>query len=220
MHSAEDIALHADLLKATTDGGFGVNVANKPTHWEITVAAQDEKALLCRIAGTLAHLGLSILSARIYTLGGGRVLDRFWVALPEKSSQTPTTLRQTLLEEFHKHFQLGREELRELRRHYRSRAGYGVGGETYVEPRVLVSNDISDAFTVVDVTCPDQIGTLFQVTLVLSELGLNVHGAVLTTEADKAIDAFYITAEDGSKISGERLREKIILTLERELASE
>jgi len=220
VHSAEEIAMHADLLRSATDGAFGVHVASKLTHWEITVAAHDEKALLCRIAGTLAHLGLSILSAKIYTLGGGRVVDRFRVALPEEGTRTPESLRNALLVEFRDGFMLGREELRELRRRTRSRALYSVEAEAGIAPKALMSNEISDAFTVVDITCRDQIGILYQVALVLSELGLNVHGAVLTTEADKATDAFYITAEDGTKILDVTRCEEIIAALERELASE
>ncbi len=182
------------------------------------MAARDEKALLCRISGTLTHLGLSILSARIYTLGGGRVVDRFSVGLPEEYS-TPAALSDRLLRELRTHFLLGREELLALRRRHRTRPGYAVEGEGRVEPNVLLSNEISDVFTVAEVTCRDQIGLLFQVALVLSELGLNVHGAVLTTEADKAMDSLYITAENGSKILDEARRREIAAALERELAA-
>ncbi len=218
VHSPEDMALHAGLLQATAKGDFGVHVSAKPTHWEITVAARDEKALLCRIAGTLAHLGLSILSAKIYTLGGGRVVDRFWVALPEGNVSSPEVLRTRILAELRKHFLLDRGELRELRR--RDRAVHDITGDAPIEPKVLASNDISDVFTVMDVVCRDRIGILFQVALVLSELGLNVHGAVLTTEADKATDAFYITSEDGKKITDDARCEEIIAAIGRELASD
>ena len=91
--------------------------------------------------------------------------------------------------------------------------------ETYTEPKALISNDLSDAFTVIDVTCSDRIGVVFQGALVLSELGLDVHGAVLTTEADRALDSFYVTGEDGAKITDASRCEAISSALERELAS-
>jgi [protein-PII] uridylyltransferase len=84
---------------------------------------------------------------------------------------------------------------------------------------VLISNDISDAFTVLDVTCRDQIGILFQVALVLSEMGIDVHGAVLTTEADKVMDSFYVTAGDGGKITDVARCTSIAHALEHELAA-
>ncbi len=216
-HSAEEIALHAKLLERVAAEGCGVYVLPKSTHWEITVAARDEEALLCRIAGCLAHLQLSILSAKIYTLGGGKVVDRFWVALPEDATLTAEVLRAHLLAELQMRFRLGRDELQDLRL-IRVRPGALPEGDAPAAANVLVSNEISDTFTVVDVTCRDQIGLLFQVALVLSELGLNVHGAVLTTEADKAMDAFYITAADGAKVTDAARCQAIIAALERELA--
>src|SRR5690606_11615282 len=112
---------------------------------------------------------------------------------------------------------LDRTELAALRDRFRLRQRATV--DTTVEPKALISNDISDAFTVIDVTCRDQIGLLFQVALVMNELELNVHGAVLTTEADKATDSFYVTAEDGMKIVDAARCAAVVSALERELAS-
>ena len=216
-HGAEEVALHAGLLREAATTGFGVHVRARPTHWEITVAARDEKALLCRIAGALAHLDLSILTAKIYTLGGEKVVDRFWVALPAEAEVTADSLRAKLLRQLGSAHRLDRAELRALRDRFRLRQRAHV--DTGASPKVLISNDISDAFTVLDITCRDQIGILFQVALVLSEMGLDVHGAVLTTEADKALDSFYVTAGDGGKIIDTARCATIAAALERELAS-
>lgn len=216
-HSAEEIALHAGLLRETREGGFGVHVRARSTHWEITIAARDEKALLCRIAGCLAHLNLSILTAKIYTLGGEKVVDRFWVAIPQEEAPSADTLRTRLLKELGSRFRLDREELRALRARFRMTQRAAV--DTGTAPKVLISNDLSDTFSVIEVTCRDQIGILFQVALVLSETGLDVHGAVLTTEADKAMDSFYVTAEDGGKITDTARCLSIASALEIELAS-
>jgi [protein-PII] uridylyltransferase len=216
-HTAEEVALHAGLLREAAAGGFGVHVRARSTHWEITVAARDETALLCRIAGSLAHLNLSILTAKIYTLGGENVVDRFWVAIPEEDACTAATLRERLLREFAAGFRLDRAGLRALRDRFRLTQRAVV--DTGAAPKVLISNDISDTFTVLDVTCRDQIGILFQVALVLSEMGLDIHGAVLTTEADKATDSFYVTAEGGDKITDEARCASLAVALERELAT-
>jgi [protein-PII] uridylyltransferase len=215
-HSVEEVAVHAGLLQKAALEGYGVHVMAKATHWEITLATRDEKALLCRISGALAHLNLSILTARIYTLGGGKVIDRFWVAIPEEGRYTADLLRDRLLGEMKSDFRLGRAELRDLRSYHRMRTR---GVETFTEPKVLISNEISDTLTVLDLTCRDQIGILFQVALVLNEMGLNVHGAVLTTEADRALDSFYITAEAGGKVTDPAHCEAIVGAIEAELSS-
>lgn len=217
-HTAEEAALHAGLVREAEESGFGAHVRARHTHWEITVAARDEKALLCRIAGALAHLDLSILTAKIYTLGGGKAVDRFWVAIPDpERAHSVESLRARILETLSSGFRLDRAELAALRARLRLRQRTLV--ETGETPNVLISNDISDDFTVLDVTCRDQIGLLFQVALVLSEMGVDVQGAVLTTEADKAIDSFYVTADDGARIDDAERRRAIVLALERELAS-
>lgn len=216
-HSVEEAALHAGLLREAESAGYGVHVRVRATHWEVTVAAPNEKALLCRIAGALAHLDLSILTAKIYTLGGQKAVDRFWVAVPRKEGLTADSLRSSLLQELTARFRLDREELRALRDRFRLRTRTLV--DTGTTPNVLISNELSDAFTVLDVTCRDQIGILFQVALVLSELGLDVHGAVLTTEADKVLDSFYVTEENGAKLTDPARCAHVAETLKRELAS-
>jgi [protein-PII] uridylyltransferase len=218
-HSVEEVALHAGLVReatATPKVAYGVHVRARATHWEITVAARNEKALLCRIAGALAHLDLSILTAKIYTLGGARVVDRFWVAIPGGEGITAEGLRATLMRELASNFRLDREGLHALRSRFRMRQRALV--DTSTIPKALISNELSDAFTVIDVTCRDQIGILFQVALVLSELSLDVHGAVLTTEADKVLDSFYVTDENGAKVVDAARCASIAQTLERELA--
>jgi [protein-PII] uridylyltransferase len=217
-HSVEEVALHAGLLREAAGKGFGAHVRARATHWEVTLAARDEKALLCRISGALAHLDLSILTAKIYTLGDGLVVDRFWVAIPGQEGITAESLRTLLLRELTSPFRLDRDELRTLRNRFRLRQRTLV--DTGTLPKVLISNELSDSFTVVDVTCRDQIGILFQVALVLNELDLNVHGAVLTTEADKVLDSFYVTDAQGAKVTDASRCASIIETLERELAVE
>jgi [protein-PII] uridylyltransferase len=86
-----------------------------------------------------------------------------------------------------------------------------------MKPEVAFSNAISENFSTVDLTCNDRIGLLFQVTKVFSDLKLDVHGAILTTEADKAMDAFYITTRDDKKIEDPELIDLIVTTLIKEL---
>ena len=66
---------------------FTARILERQTHWEVTVVANDEEALLCAIAGTMAHLELSILSARIFTRVDGKAIDKFWVSIPDRREQ-------------------------------------------------------------------------------------------------------------------------------------
>jgi [protein-PII] uridylyltransferase len=92
-----------------------------------------------------------------------------------------------------------------------------LGGEVEVEPLVErsarpwlrrkrgrqivttidIDNDVSDAFTVLDVTAGDRVGLLFTITNSLYRLGVDIHLAKVTTMVTQALDAFYVTEQHG-----------------------
>ena len=60
----------------------------------------------------------------------------------------------------------------------------------------------------VDVFTQDRLGLLFEITHTLFELGLQIHLARISTNADQALDVFYVSDENGAKITElSRLRE-------------
>ena len=64
-----------------------------------------------------------------------------------------------------------------------------------VPPRleVLLSNDESDATTVVEVRAPDAPVVLYRVAHALSDAGLEIHSAVIATLGHEVVDVFYVT---------------------------
>jgi [protein-PII] uridylyltransferase len=214
--SAEDVAIHIQLIASLDTQPFNARIVTRQTHWEVTVVANDDDALLSRIAGTLAHLELSILSARIFTRVDGKAIDKFWVSVPE-GAQDAAALELRLIKELGKNFRLSTEELHDLQARIKPKIAFGKVRDLPMKPEVAFSNTISENFSTVDLTCSDRIGLLFQVTKVFSDLKLDVHGAILTTEADKAMDAFYITTRDDRKIEDAELIDLIVTTLIKEL---
>ena len=85
-----------------------------------------------------------------------------------------------------------------------------------VQTEVTVDNRSSEQFTVVDVFTQDRIGLLFAVTHTLFQLGYIIHLARISTNADQAIDVFYISDTGGNKIVDlERMRTLRSMLLER-----
>jgi [protein-PII] uridylyltransferase len=84
-------------------------------------------------------------------------------------------------------------------------------------PVVEVDNAVSDRYTVIDVFAPDRVGLLYDITTALSELGLNIHLAKISTKADQAADVFYVFRAGDGKVKEpeavERLKEKIYAAL-------
>jgi len=64
---------------------------------------------------------------------------------------------------------------------------------------VIVDNDTSEEYTVVEVYAPDRIGLLHRLAQAIFELGLRIHIAKITTNVDQILDVFYVTEADDSK---------------------
>ena len=69
-----------------------------------------------------------------------------------------------------------------------------------VEPRVIIDNQSSNRFTVIEINGLDRIGLLYDLTEALYRLNLNITSAHITTFGEKAIDVFYVTDLTGAKI--------------------
>ena len=69
-----------------------------------------------------------------------------------------------------------------------------------VSTEIRIDNDISDQYTVIDIFALDEVGLLYRITEALSDLNLDISTARISTQADRAIDAFYIAHKDSGKI--------------------
>ena len=66
---------------------------------------------------------------------------------------------------------------------------------------VNIDNDASDDFTIIEIFAEDRIGVLFTITHSLHRLGLLIHVAKISTNVDQVADVFYVTDQDGGKIT-------------------
>ncbi|MGH7916674.1 MAG: [protein-PII] uridylyltransferase, partial [Candidatus Binataceae bacterium] len=85
-----------------------------------------------------------------------------------------------------------------------------------VASEVTVDNRSSEQFTVVDVFTQDRVGLLFAITHTLFTLDLVIHLARISTNADQALDVFYVSDRAGRKLTElERMRTLRTALLER-----
>jgi len=91
----------------------------------------------------------------------------------------------------------------EIRRASRSLMG-GRMRAILVPPRVVVDNRASNAHTVLEVNGRDRPGLLHDVTAAISEQGLQIASAHVTTYGVRAVDVFYVKDVFGLKVENER----------------
>ena len=76
------------------------------------------------------------------------------------------------------------------------------------QTEVQVNNDDSDQATILEIRTRDRVGLLFSIMNAFYQLGLDLRLAKVFTQPTVAIDAFYVTEQDSSKIrSGVRIEE-------------
>jgi [protein-PII] uridylyltransferase len=82
-----------------------------------------------------------------------------------------------------------------------------------IAPNVLISNDASNRFTVVEVNARDRPALLNQLALALFQSKVTIHSAHVATYGERAVDTFYLTDLTGDRITSSAR----VKTLERRL---
>jgi [protein-PII] uridylyltransferase len=159
-----------------------------------------------KLTGGLSSQGLEILSADIYTLLDGLVLDRFVVTDPDFAQEPP----QERLNQVHEALNsaLVSESPPIFRRVWRSKANSTLETLSRRPTQIRADNNTSEKYTILDVFATDRVGLLYTISRTLFQLGLSVSLAKIATFVDQVIDVFYVSDQLGNKIEDEnRLRE-------------
>jgi [protein-PII] uridylyltransferase len=204
-----DVLLHFDLMRALGERPLVSKVRHFPDREfsEYIVVTRDQPGLFSMIAGALTANNLNILSARITTRAGGIAMDVFRVShLAGAGAMAMEEDRWERVDRDLERVVTGQQDIVDL-----------VAGAARSQSRkflrriateVTVDNRTSEEFTVVDVFTQDRVGLLFAITHTLFKLGLSIHFARISTNADQALDVFYVSDRDGNKVTDlERMRE-------------
>ena len=84
---------------------------------------------------------------------------------------------------------------------------------------IVIDNNISDSYTVIEVHSEDRTGQLYYITQALADFGINIYRAFIATEVQQLIDIFYVLDNEGQKITDEsfaaEIREGVLYSMER-----
>jgi len=165
---------------------------------QVTICAKDRPGLLSKIAGVFTLNGLNILDVQVYTWRNNIALDVFRVEPPsdqifesEKWSRAESQLHSALTDSM----DLRSELLKRVSAYKVKRTV--VSGR---EPEVVVDNQSSSFFTIIEVFSYDFSGLLFLITDALFRCRLDVWVAKIGTRVDQVVDVFYVRDFDGQKV--------------------
>ena len=203
----ETHARHASLTREAERRGAPLTVHTEPLParavTEVTVYCTDHAGLFSKISGALAVAGASIVDARIHTMTNGMALDTFWVQdaaggifdAPHRVAKLAAIIEQALSGRL----RLGVEIPRLSSKLLVGRRMRAI----HVPPRVVIDNRASNTYTVLEVNGRDRPGLLHDVTAAISEQGLQIASAHVTTYGVRAVDVFYVKDVFGLKVTNE-----------------
>jgi [protein-PII] uridylyltransferase len=167
---------------------------------ELTVFAPNHARLLSLFAGACAASGANIAGAHITTTRDGYALDTFLLNREFKDDADELRRAQRISDTIER-LLAGKERLPVLLQRRRASVR-GVQAFT-VEPEVIINNSLSERLTVIEVSCRDRPGLLYELTSALSDLSLDIASAHVTTFGEKAVDVFYVTDLVGKQVVNE-----------------
>jgi [protein-PII] uridylyltransferase len=174
---------------------------------QVTIATRDRPGLFAMITGVLWGRGLNILAADIFTRETGVALDILIIErLPdplhadELWAKVENDLSRCLVDGGYM------EKLLENKR----KPSLLQSRTTPRKPDlVLIDEDASDFYTIIEVYTWDRPGVLHAITSTLFNLRISIQLAKISTPGAQVADVFYVTDLSGNKLMNYELHEKI-----------
>jgi [protein-PII] uridylyltransferase len=174
---------------------YDLDVGNGFT--EITVFVRDHPRLLSMLAGACMAAGGNIVDAQVFTTSDGSAFDI--VRLSRDLDDEDEIRRVEKILEIFRAVLRGDMVLADLVARKDVRRGRLKAFK--LTPKVTITNDLSDRFTVIEVAGLDRPGLLHGLTEALAALQLDITSARVATFGERAVDVFYVTDLTGQKIT-------------------
>lgn len=217
-HQPEEITWHTTTILQSPGEDALVSIIDPVEEMEhagskVFIYTKDQPNLFAALVAAFDQLGLDILDARIFTTDHGYSLDTFTVLEADGSAigedrkrimQIRNHLKQTLANPDKFPELIRRRTPRRLRHFSR-------------EPEVLLSNQIHNGYSILNISASDRPGLLALIGKTFMSLKLQVHGAKIATFGENVDDSFMITDQNGNHITSAEDGKKICQQLTRVL---
>ncbi len=162
-----------------------------------------------RATGALSTCGLSILRARIETVGDV-AWDYFWAIDPASADgkigevQTEDICRRVcqLLDS-------PDEPLPPYRKKWATQDEAEPDSVNVLPTKVVIDNDTVDRYTILSYFAYDSVGLLYRIAAALSAQQVVLNFAKIDTHLDQVADVFYLSEMDGTKLLDKKRRSEI-----------
>ena len=212
VHSAEEVMRHMEMAEEFGHDAVQVDL-KRGRHWyELTLVTKDRASLFATLTGVLAAWGMNIVKAHAFSNQAGTVVDALYFTDRFRTLE----LNMSEWERFKQSVAAVLEGAADLDKMLRDRQGSEKSArvKVAVETRIDFDDECSSTSTLLQVIAQDRPRLLHRITSCLSHQKCNIEIALIDTEGQMAIDAFYLTSE------GKKLTVEIQKKVEKALVSE
>jgi [protein-PII] uridylyltransferase len=215
VHSAEDVMRHMEMAEEFGRDPVQVDL-KRGRHWyELTLVTKDRASLFATLTGVLAAWGMNIVKAHAFSNQAGTVVDTLYFTDRFRTLELNLSEWQRFKESIAAVL-AGAADLDKMLRD-RQRGEKSARVKVVVETRIDFDDECSSTSTLLQVIAQDRPRLLHRISSCLSQQKCNIEIALIDTEGQMAIDAFYLTSE-GKKLTAEH-QKKVRKTLGDELKS-
>jgi len=207
-NSPDAIADHIKILQSFGTEPYVMTVRQDTVreYTEIIVCTHDMHGLFSMITGVMAANAVNILGAQINTLKNGIALDILQVNSNIGEYITDAT-RLKKIESDLARVLTGKIKVESLVGK-RKPSILDNKPKPLVRTTVQIDNDVSEAYTVIDIHTRNRIGLLYDITSTISKLGLYIFVSKISTKGEEAADIIYVKDIFGQKVYySEKLKE-------------
>jgi [protein-PII] uridylyltransferase len=198
-HTQADIDAHFALARQLESRRVAIEIMHERSVYHLTLLTMDRPALFASVAGAISSFGLSIVKAEAFSNTAGVVVDTFSFADPHRTLELNPSEVDRLRGIVRKVVEGSQDAARLLRGRPKPLLPTRAAR---LKPRVAFRNDASEGATLVEIYAEDRPGLLYDLARAISGAGCNIEIVLIDTEAHKAMDVFYVSA-NGRKLDEE-----------------
>lgn len=176
-----------------------------PSYTELTAVSYDVPGFMSHVCGALSSKNINILGVQVFSSKDGYAIDIFQVT-DLRGNKLPHGFRLDRLRNDLNSVLLGEADPRD-KFPIRPRARFVSEDLVAMRPpEVIITNDLSHEFTVLEIKAFDRAGLLYDITSVCASQSYYIHLAMITTTAYRVVDVFYITDLEFNKLEPQQMK--------------
>jgi len=199
----DTLVAHANMMRHVEQSGVNYQISARPdaerAATEVIVYAPDHPGLFAAIAGAIALSGGNIVDAKAQTLSHGMALDTFRFQDINENMFSSKSRLDKLKQRIARSIEGTLDPGIELKK-VQEQGFLKKTGAFKVPPKVLIDNRPSKNHTVIEINGRDRKGLLHDVSKAMTDDGLQVSSAHISTFGERVVDVFYVKDVFGLKM--------------------